>query len=74
PANKSNTSAPSKSNLVLSKLNNPSLPDGGLELAIRSSNIVKSGVYMYKGVITNRDVAGERDLPFKDLDLFLATF
>jgi alanine dehydrogenase len=48
--------------------------DGGLELAIRSSNIVKSGVYMYKGVITNRDVAGERDLPFKDLDLFLATF
>jgi len=48
--------------------------DGGLELAIRSSNIVKSGVYMYKGVITNRDVAEERDLPFKDLDLFLATF
>ncbi len=34
--------------------------DGGLELAIRSSNIVKSGVYMYKGVITNRDVAEER--------------
>ncbi|MDG2363343.1 MAG: alanine dehydrogenase [Flavobacteriales bacterium] len=48
--------------------------DGGLELAIRSSNIVKSGVYMYKGVITNRHVAEERDLPFKDLDLFLATF
>ena len=48
--------------------------DGGLELAIRSSNIVKSGVYMYKGVITNRGVAEERDLPFKDLDLFLATF
>jgi len=48
--------------------------DGGLDLAIRGANIVKSGVYMYKGVITNRDVAEERDLPFKDLDLFLATF
>lgn len=48
--------------------------DGGLELAIRGANIVKSGVYMYKGVITNKDVAEERDLPFKDLDLFLATF
>jgi len=48
--------------------------DGGLERAIRGANIVKSGVYMYKGVITNRDVAEERDLPFKDLDLFLATF
>jgi alanine dehydrogenase len=47
--------------------------DGGLELAIRGANIVKSGVYMYKGVITNKDVAAERDLPFKDLDLFLAT-
>jgi len=48
--------------------------DGGLEHAIRGANIVKSGVYMYKGVITNKDVAEERDLPFKDLDLFLATF
>ncbi len=48
--------------------------DGGLDLAIRSANVVKSGVYMYKGVITNRDVAGERDLPFKDLDLLLATY
>jgi alanine dehydrogenase len=48
--------------------------DGGLERAIRSSNIVKSGVYMYQGVITNRDVAEERDFPFKDLDLLLATY
>ena len=48
--------------------------EGGLELAIKGANIVKSGVYMYKGVITNKDVAEERDLPFKDLDLFLATF
>ena len=48
--------------------------DGGLEHAIRGANIVKSGVYMYKGVITNKDVAEERDLPFKDLDLLLATF
>ena len=48
--------------------------EGGLELAIKGANIVKSGVYMYKGVITNKDVAEERDPPFKDLDLFLATF
>ena len=51
-----------------------SVSEGGLELAIKGANIVKSGVYMYKGVITNKDVAEERDLPFKDLDLFLATF
>lgn len=48
--------------------------DGGVDLAIRSANVVKSGVYLYKGIITNSDIAEERGLPFKDLDLLLATY
>jgi|TARA_B110000459_G_scaffold204068_1_gene263952 alanine dehydrogenase len=48
--------------------------DGGVDLAIRSANVVKSGVYLYKGIITNSDIADEIGLPFKDLDLLLATY
>ena len=48
--------------------------DGGVDLAIKSANVVKSGVYLYKGIITNSDIAEERGLPFKDLDLLLATY
>lgn len=48
--------------------------DGGVSTSIRMANIVRSGVYMYKGVITNRGVAEERGLPYKDLDLLLASY
>ena len=45
--------------------------DGGLVPSIRSSNIVKSGIYMYKGVITHQGIAEERGLSYKELDLLL---
>ncbi|MDA0568958.1 MAG: alanine dehydrogenase [Bacteroidetes bacterium] len=48
--------------------------DGGLVPSIRSSNIVKSGVYMYKGVITHQGIAEERGLSYKELDLLLAAY
>ena len=48
--------------------------DGGLVPSIRSSNIVKSGIYMYKGVITRQGIAEERGLSYKELDLLLAAY
>ena len=48
--------------------------DGGLVPSIRSSNIVKSGIYMYKGVITHQGIAEERGLSYKELDLLLAAY
>ena len=48
--------------------------DGGLVPSIRNSNIVKSGVYMYKGVITHQGIAEERGLSYKALDLLLAAY
>ncbi|MEZ7878248.1 MAG: alanine dehydrogenase [Flavobacteriales bacterium] len=48
--------------------------DGGLVPSIRNSNIVKSGVYMYKGVITHQGIAEERGLSYKELDLLLAAY
>ena len=48
--------------------------DGGLVPSIRNSNIVKSGVYMYKGVITHQGIAEQRGLSYKELDLLLAAY
>lgn len=48
--------------------------DGGLVPSIISSNIVKSGIYMYKGVITHQGIAEERGLSYKELDLLLAAY
>ncbi len=48
--------------------------DGGVESAVRSANMVRSGVYMFKGTLTHSGIAEERGLPYKDLDLLLAAY
>ena len=48
--------------------------DGGVEASIRRNHLARSGVYMFNGNITHSALAEEAGLPFKDLDLLLATF
>ncbi len=48
--------------------------DGGVESAVRSANMIRSGVYMFKGTLTHSGIAEERGLPYKDLDLLLAAY
>lgn len=48
--------------------------DGGVEASVRGGNMIKSGVYMYKGTLTHRGLAEERGLPYKNIDLLLAAY
>jgi alanine dehydrogenase len=48
--------------------------DGGVESAVRGTNMVRSGIYMFKGTLTHKGIAEERGLPYKDLDLLLAAY
>jgi alanine dehydrogenase len=48
--------------------------DGGVEASIRRNHLARSGVYIFNGNITHSALAEEAGLPFKDLDLLLATF
>jgi alanine dehydrogenase len=48
--------------------------DGGVETAVRCANMIRSGVYMFKGTLTHRGIAEERGMPYKDLDLLLAAY
>jgi alanine dehydrogenase len=45
---------------------------GGLDNCIRRELSVRSGIYLYKGMLTNRYLAEDFNLPYKDLDLLLA--
>jgi alanine dehydrogenase len=46
--------------------------EGGMDEVIWKNNIVRTGVYMYNGSITNRYIADYCRLPFKDLELIRA--
>ncbi len=48
--------------------------DGGVEESIRRNPFARSGVYMFNGQVTHPGLAAEYALPFKDLDLLLASF
>ncbi|MGL5274475.1 alanine dehydrogenase [Myroides sp.] len=43
---------------------------GDLEGTVHCESIIKSGIYSYKGLITNRNVAEWFDLDYKDIHLF----
>jgi len=45
---------------------------GGIDDCIRQVHSVRSGIYLYKGMLTNRYLAEQFNLPCKDLDLLLA--
>lgn len=48
--------------------------DGGVEASVRRNQLARSGVYLFNGTVTHSGLAREAGLPFKDLDLLLATF
>ena len=47
---------------------------GGLNNMMRFNEGLRNGVYTYNGAVTNEYLAKTFDLPFKDLDLIMATF
>lgn len=45
---------------------------GGIDHCIKEINSVRSGIYLYRGMLTNKYLAENFKLPYKDLDLLLA--
>ena len=45
---------------------------GGVEQCVRHTYSIRSGIYLYRGMLTNRYLAEYFRLPYKDLDLLLA--
>lgn len=60
---------------ALSNVITPTLMDtgefGGLEVMIKSYQGIQNGVYIYKGVLTNKYLADTFNLPYKDINLLL---
>lgn len=48
--------------------------NGGTDNYIKSSLGFRKGVYIYQGILTNRDVGNLFNIPAKDIDLLLAVF
>ncbi|HEX5002491.1 MAG TPA: alanine dehydrogenase [Bacteroidia bacterium] len=47
--------------------------EGGLDPYLWSNKYVRSGIYLYKGTVTNKFVSEVCKLPFRDLNLLMAT-
>ncbi|NQY67430.1 MAG: alanine dehydrogenase, partial [Flavobacteriales bacterium] len=45
---------------------------GGFKQTMRNDIGFRNGIYLYKGILTNRDVGEILDLPYKDIDLLMA--
>ncbi len=45
--------------------------EGGIESSIRKYKGIQKGIYIYKGVLTNKYLAETFNLPYKDLDLLM---
>jgi alanine dehydrogenase len=48
--------------------------NGGIDNYIKNSRGFRKGVYLYHGILTNRDIGYSLNLPSKDIDLLLAAF
>lgn len=48
--------------------------DGGIEALLKIHPGARNGVYIYKGMVTNKYLADTFKLPFKDLDLIMSAF
>lgn len=44
---------------------------GGMNKMIWANRGIRSAIYLYQGMLTNRDMADKFNLPFKDLDLIM---
>ncbi len=47
---------------------------GGIDHYLKFSGGFRKGVYLYHGILTNRDVGSLLDMPVNDIDLLLAAF
>jgi hypothetical protein len=47
--------------------------EGGVVPSIKEHNLIRTGVYMFNGTLTNEEIALHRNLPWKPLDLLAAT-
>jgi alanine dehydrogenase len=47
---------------------------GGIAHYIKSMKGFREGVYIYNGILTNKDIGNKFNLPTKDLDLLMAAF
>lgn len=45
--------------------------DGGFENAVKYDNIVRSGMYMYHGILTNKSVSDWFQIPYTDINLLI---
>ena len=45
--------------------------EGGLEQVVRNERVMRSGMYFYHGILTNKSVAEWFDLPFRDINLLI---
>ena len=72
-ANVSSTASQALSNILAPFLLSIA-QDGGVESAVRGSNMIRTGVYMFKGTLTHPGIADEKCLPFTDLDLLLGSY
>lgn len=45
--------------------------EGGFETAVKYDKIIRSGMYMYKGVLTNKAVGDWFNLPYTDINLLI---
>ena len=48
--------------------------NGGVDNYLKVSNGFRKGVYIYQGILTNRDVGRFFNLPYKEINLLLALF
>ncbi len=48
--------------------------NGGIERMVKKDTGLRHGVYMYKGIITNKILGETFNLPYKDIDLLMAAF
>ena len=73
PSLVSRTASISMSNLLIPEL--LAIGDnGGVDHYIKSSKGFRKGVYLYHGILTNRDVGYQFNLPVKEIELLLAAF
>lgn len=46
--------------------------DGGIEKMMRNDKGIRNGIYMYRGILTNKVVGETFKLPYKDIELLMA--
>ncbi|KAF0239243.1 MAG: hypothetical protein FD181_223 [Prolixibacteraceae bacterium] len=73
PALVARTASISMSNILIPVLLSIS-DDGGVDNYIKTSRGFRKGVYIYHGILTNRDIGNLFNIPSKEIDLLLAAF